>query len=67
MSTIDDAKCVYVMTSDGVDPDFSAANPVVQGRDRRVFPSFFSGGPSRCCSMYCFTISSGAPPQDAAK
>ena len=21
----------------------------------------------RCCSMYCLTISNGAPPQDAAK
>lgn len=45
---------------------FGAANPVLEGRDRRHdakrHPSYF-----RCCSMYCFTISNGAPPQDAAK
>ena len=44
---------------------FGAANPVLQGRDRchdaKRHPSCFR------CSMYCFTISSGAPPQDAAK
>ena len=46
----------------------SAANQILFGRNRRalsLLPHSFSS--SRCCSMYCFAICSGAPPQDAAK